>query len=55
MVRIIFCSDDTCQYNEGGQACMCNAIHIDPVPAWLEQGKRVIYNACQDYKERENG
>ena len=51
--QIILCDDRTCIFNDNGTSCLKSVLHIAYTETnEFEQGKRVAFNDCQDYRDR---
>lgn len=51
---IVFCDDETCAYCKYGK-CTLPAIQIEVREGEFKDGKREVFNSCQNYRGNVNG
>lgn len=53
-MMIVFCNDSTCVHNRNGN-CSLIAIELEVREGEFKEGKREVFNACQNYRSNDDG
>lgn len=51
---VVFCDDCTCAYNKDGK-CVLPAIDLAVREGEFKEGKREVFNTCQNYRGNSDG